>query len=42
LILETLPDEAWIASRLAPLGYRRGGNIGPHALLVAEPGAAVS
>jgi FkbM family methyltransferase len=42
LILETLPDEAWITSRLAPLGYRQAGKVGPNTLLVADAAAAVS
>ena len=42
LIVETLPDDAWISANLVPLGYRRAGMIGPNSLLVAGPGGDVS
>ena len=42
LIVETLPDDAWISANLVPLGYRRAGMVGPNSLLVAGPGGDVS
>ena len=42
IVVETLPDDAWIATNLAPLGYRRAGMVGPNTLLVAGPGGDVS
>ena len=42
IILETLPDDAWIAANLVPLGYRRAGMVGPNSLLVAAPARDVS
>lgn len=39
IVVETLPDDAWLATNLAPLGYRRAGMVGPNTLLVAGPGA---
>lgn len=37
ILVETLPDDAWITATLVPLGYRREGKIGPNTLLVAGP-----
>jgi len=42
LILESPPDDAWIAHHLAPLGYRRSGTVGPNTLLVAAAVGRVS
>ena len=42
IIVETLPDDAWIAAHLTPLGYGQTGMVGPNALLEAPPGGAVS
>ena len=42
IIVETLPDDAWITAHLAPLGYRREGMVGPNSLLVTVAGGAVS
>lgn len=36
LVLETVPDPAWLAEHLAPLGYRTAGRIGPNTLLRAD------
>jgi len=38
LVLETLPDAAWIATHLSPLGYVPAGRVGPNTLLVAGAG----
>jgi FkbM family methyltransferase len=42
LIVETVPDDAWIAANLVPLGYGPAGMVGPNALFVAGPGRDVS
>lgn len=42
LIVETPPDDAWIAAHLAPLGYRRAGKVGPNSLFVAGATREVS
>ena len=41
LIVETVPDDAWIAANLVPLGYAPAGMVGPNALFVADPGRDV-
>jgi len=42
IIVETLPDDVWLAANLGPLGYRQEGKVGPNTLLVARPAEAVS
>jgi FkbM family methyltransferase len=42
IIVETLPDDVWLAANLGPLGYRQAGKVGPNTLLVARPAEAVS
>lgn len=41
IIVETVPDEAWIAAHLAPLGYGSAGMVGPNALFLASAGLDV-
>jgi len=38
IIVETVPDDAWIAANLVPLGYGSAGMVGPNALFVAGAG----
>jgi FkbM family methyltransferase len=38
LLVETVPDAAWIKAHLSPLGYAHAGRVGPNTLLaVGQP-----
>ena len=41
IIVETVPDDAWIAANLVPLGYGPAGMVGPNALFVTSVGRDV-
>ena len=42
ILVETLPDDAWLATHLAPLGYRQAGMVGPNTLLTAGSSEGVN
>lgn len=37
IVLETLPEPAWVADELAPLGYERDGSVDRNVVLHCRP-----